>query len=68
MEHHVDGTSVRGLLVTMFFWTVSHITASDIATYCTIASALVTIVVNVHRLGKEIKKSKSDEKRSDNPR
>lgn len=50
MEQHVDGTSVRGLLITMGLWMFAHITASQFATYCTIASAIVTIIVNIQRL------------------
>ena len=50
MEQHVDGTSVRGLLITMGLWMFAHITASQVATYCTIASAIVTIAVNIQRL------------------
>ena len=49
MEQHVDGTSVRGLLLTMGLWMFAHITASQVATYCTIASAIVTIIVNIQK-------------------
>ena len=49
MEQHVDGTSVRGLLLTMSLWMFAHITASQVATYCTIASAIVTIIVNIQK-------------------
>ena len=49
MEQHVDGTSVRGLLLTMALWMLAHITASQVATYCTIASAIVTIIVNIQK-------------------
>ena len=50
MEHHVDSTPVRGLLVTLGLWLFAHVTASQVATYCTIASAIVTIVVNIQKL------------------
>jgi hypothetical protein len=50
MEQHVDGTSVRGLLITVFLWMFAHVTASQVATYCTIASAIVTIIVNIQKL------------------
>jgi hypothetical protein len=49
MEQHVDGTSVRGLLLTMSLWMFAHVTASQVATYCTILSALVTIFVNINK-------------------
>lgn len=50
MEQHVDGTSVRGLLITVFLWMFANITASQFATYCTILSAIVTIIVNIQKL------------------
>jgi hypothetical protein len=49
MEQHVDSTSVRGLLFTMGLWMVAHVTASQVATYCTILSAIVTIIVNIQK-------------------
>lgn len=49
MEQHVDSTSVRGLLLTMALWMFAHITASQVATYCTILSAIVTIIVNIQK-------------------
>ena len=49
MEQHVDGTSVRGLLLTMGLWIFAHVTASQVATYCTILSAIVTIIVNIQK-------------------
>jgi hypothetical protein len=49
MEQHVDSTSVRGLLFTMALWMFAHITASQVATYCTILSAIVTIIVNIQK-------------------
>jgi hypothetical protein len=49
MEQHVDSTSVRGLLLTMGLWMVAHVTASQVATYCTILSAIVTIIVNIQK-------------------
>ncbi len=57
MEQHVDGTSVRGLLITVFLWMFAHVTASQVATYCTIASAIVTIIVNIQKLTSNGKKS-----------
>ena len=50
MEQHVDSTSVRGLLITMGLWLFAHVTASQVATYCTILSAIITIIVNIQRL------------------
>ena len=50
MEHHVDSTSVRGFLVTLGPWLFAHVTASQVATYCTIVSAIITIIVNLQRL------------------
>ena len=49
MEHYVDGTSVRGLLLTLALWMFAPVTASQVATYCTIASAIVTIIVNIQK-------------------
>jgi hypothetical protein len=57
MEQHVDGTSVRGLLITVFLWMFANITASQFATYCTILSAIVTIIVNIQKLKSNGKKS-----------
>ena len=57
MEQHVDGTSVRGLLLTMSLWMLAHVTASQVATYCTILSAIVTIIVNIQKLKSNGKKS-----------
>jgi len=57
MEQHVDGTSVRGLLIPVFLWMFAHVTASQVATYCTIASAIVTIIVNIQKLTSNGKKS-----------
>jgi hypothetical protein len=57
MEQHVDGISVRGLLITVFLWMFANITASQFATYCTIASAIVTIIVNIQKLTSNGKKS-----------
>ena len=50
MEQHVDSTSVRGLLITFGLWLFAHVTASQVATYCTILSAIITIIVNIQRL------------------
>ena len=49
MEHQTNDAGINGLLVTLTFWVFSHLTASDVATYCTILSALVTIFVNVNK-------------------
>jgi hypothetical protein len=49
MEQPTNDAGINGLLVTLTFWVFSHLTASDVATYCTIASALVTIFVNVNK-------------------
>jgi hypothetical protein len=49
MEQHVDSTSVKGLLFTMGLWMLAHVTASQVATYCTILSAIVTIIVNIQK-------------------
>jgi hypothetical protein len=49
MEHQTNDAGINGLLVTLFLWVFSHLTASDLATYCTIASALVTIFVNINK-------------------
>ena len=57
MEQHGDGTSVRGLLITVFLWMFANITASQFATYCTIISAIVTIIVNIQKLTSNGKKS-----------
>ena len=60
MEHYVDGTSVRGLLLTMALWMLAHITASQVATYCTILSALVTIIVNIQKFKNGKDKHRAD--------
>jgi hypothetical protein len=49
MEQPTNDAGINGLLVTLTFWVFSHLTASDFATYCTIASALVTIFVNINK-------------------
>jgi hypothetical protein len=49
MEHQTNDAGINGLLVTLTFWIFSHLTASDVATYCTIVSALVTIFVNIQK-------------------
>jgi hypothetical protein len=49
MEQHVDGTSLKGLILTIGLWMVAHVTASQVATYCTILSAIVTIIVNIQK-------------------
>lgn len=49
MEQHTTDAGINGLLVTLTFWIFSHLTASDVATYCTIVSALVTIFVNINK-------------------
>jgi hypothetical protein len=49
MEHQTTDAGINGLLLTLFLWVFSHLTASDLATYCTIASALVTIFVNINK-------------------
>jgi hypothetical protein len=49
MEHQTTDAGINGLLVTLTFWVFSHLTASDVATYCTILSALVTIFVNINK-------------------
>jgi hypothetical protein len=49
MEQHLDSTSVRGLLLTMSLWMFAQVTASQVATYCTILSAIVTIIVNIQK-------------------
>jgi len=45
MEQHVDGTSVRGLLITVFLWMFANITASQFATYCTISTVMAVFQV-----------------------
>lgn len=60
MEQHVDGTSVRGLLLTMGLWMFAHITASQVATYCTILSAIVTIIVNIQKFKNGKDKHRTD--------
>jgi hypothetical protein len=60
MEQHVDSTSVRGLLLTMALWMFAHITASQVATYCTILSAIVTIIVNIQKLKNGKNKHRTD--------
>jgi hypothetical protein len=49
MEQPTNDAGINGLLVTLTFWVFSHLTASDVATYCTILSALVTIFVNINK-------------------
>lgn len=49
MEQHLDSTSVRGMLLTASLWLLARVTASDVATYCTILSAIVTIIVNIQK-------------------
>jgi hypothetical protein len=60
MEQHVDSTSVRGLLLTMGLWMVAHVTASQVATYCTILSAIVTIIVNIQKFKNGKDKHRTD--------
>lgn len=60
MEQHLDSTSVRGLLVTMGLWMFAHVTASQVATYCTIASAIVTIIVNIQKFQNGKDKHRTD--------
>jgi hypothetical protein len=60
MEQHVDGTSVRGLLLTMSLWMLAHVTASQVATYCTILSAIVTIIVNIQKFKNGKDKHRAD--------
>jgi len=50
MEQHFDIPSVKGLLVTVGLWLFAHVTSSQLATYCTIISAILTILVNIQRL------------------
>ena len=50
MEQHLDSTSVRGMALTASFWMLARVTASDVATYCTILSAIVTIIVNIQKI------------------
>ena len=49
MDQPTNDAGINGLLVTLTFWVFSHLTASDLATYCTIVSALVTIFVNIQK-------------------
>jgi hypothetical protein len=49
MEQHLDSTSVRGMALTASLWMLARVTASDVATYCTILSAIVTIIVNIQK-------------------
>lgn len=49
MELQSNDTGIKGLIVTVLFWFISHVTLSNIATFCTIASAIVTIYVNLHK-------------------
>jgi len=44
-----NNEGIRGLIVTIVLWVISHITLSNLATFCTIASAMVTIYVNLHK-------------------
>jgi hypothetical protein len=60
MEQHVDSTSVRGLLFTVGLWMVAHVTASQVATYCTILSAIVTIIVNIQKFKNGKDKHRAD--------
>ncbi len=60
MEHNVDATSTRGFLITFGLWLFAHITASQLATYCTIASALLTIIINIQKLSNGKDKHKPD--------
>lgn len=50
MEQYHGDMSLRSMAVTFFLWGISHITASQFATYCTIASAIITIIVNLNKL------------------
>lgn len=68
MEHHVDNTSLRGLLITTGLWVFAKMTASDIATYCTILSAIVTIVVNFYKIRDMRSKSSNNEQGQGNLR
>lgn len=63
MDQHVDGTSVRSLIVTMFLWTFAHITASDIATYFTIISAIFTILVNAQKFRNDFLKNRKSKRK-----
>jgi hypothetical protein len=60
MEQHVDSTSVKGLLLTMGLWMLAHVTASQVATYCTILSAIVTIIVNIQKFKNGKDKHRTD--------
>jgi hypothetical protein len=60
MEQHVDSTSVKGLLFTMGLWMLAHVTASQVATYCTILSAIVTIIVNIQKFKNGKDKHRAD--------
>jgi hypothetical protein len=60
MEQHVDSTSVKGLLFTMGLWMLAHVTASQVATYCTILSAIVTIIVNIQKFKNGKDKHRTD--------
>lgn len=54
MEHpQIDNSSIRGLLLTISLWAFAHVTASQFATYCTIVSAIITIIVNMKKLFKK---------------
>lgn len=66
MDHQVDSTSIRGLAITSFLWVFAHFTSSDLATYCTIISAIVTIFMNVHKFITSRKKNNKNAKRSNN--
>ena len=46
----MDATSTRGFLITFGLWLFANITASQFVTYCTILSAIVTIIVNIQKL------------------
>jgi hypothetical protein len=57
MDQHMDATSTRGFLITFGLWLFANITASQMATYCTIISAIITIIVNIQKLKSNGKKS-----------
>lgn len=68
MEHQVDNTSIRGLLITTGLWLFAKMTSSDLATYCTIISAIVTIVVNLYKIRDMRSKSSKNEQGQSNIR
>ena len=49
-QHNLDATSTRGFLITFGLWMLANVTASQFATYCTIISAILTIVINIKKL------------------